>query len=57
MNDNVSSTDFNTAGMNAWNSLTVLMDKDDRLFDDLSEFEAFYFMVMEKLMSAEEKDA
>ena len=57
MNDNVSSTDFNTAGMNAWNSLTMLMDKDDRIFDDLSEFEAFYFLVMEKLMSAEETDA
>jgi len=57
MNDNVSSTDFNTAGMNAWNSLTVLMDKEDKLFDDLTEFEAFYFTVMEKLMSAEETDA
>ena len=54
---NVSSVDFNMAGMTAWNSLTVLLDKNDKLFDDLVEFEHFYFMVMEKLMAEEETDA
>jgi hypothetical protein len=53
----IASMDFNKAGMNAWNSLTILLDKDDKLFDDVMEFEQFYFMVMDKLMAEEKIDA
>ena len=53
----VSSVDFNTAGMTAWNSLSILISKDDKLFDDLEEFDVFYFTIMEKLLSEEETDA
>jgi len=54
---NVSSADFNMAGMTAWNSLTILLDKDDTLFDNVDEFSQFYFMVIDKLMTEEETDA
>lgn len=53
----VSSKDFDTAGMTAWNSLTILLDKEDKLFDDLKEFKTFYYMIMEKLMNEQETDA
>ena len=53
----VSSEDFNNAGLSAWNSLTLLIDKTDTLFDDVEEFSEFYFMVIEKLMAEEELDA
>ena len=53
----VSSEDFNNAGLSAWNSLTVLLDKNDALFDDVEEFSDFYFMIIEKLMTEEELDA
>ena len=53
----VSSEDFNNAGLSAWNSLTVLLDKNETLFDDVEEFSDFYFMIIEKLMTEEELDA
>lgn len=57
MEQDVSSKDFDTAGMTAWNSLTILLDKEDKLFDDLKEFKTFYYMIMEKLMNEQETDA
>ena len=53
----VATPDFNEAGMSAWNSLTLLLEKDEELFDDLEKFEEFYFLIMERLMSEEEIDA
>lgn len=52
--DNV---EFISAGVSAWNSLTLLIEpKDATLFDDATEFKKFYSMVMEKLLEMEENE-
>jgi hypothetical protein len=48
--------DFTVAGMEAWNVLTRLMDEESKEFDDLSEFESFYNVIIEKLHEEDQQE-
>ena len=46
--------DFIEAGMNAWNSLTVLLEPEDaKFFTSNEDFKNFYLVVIDKLLSEE----
>ena len=46
--------DFIESGMNAWNSLSVLLEPEDaKFFTSLEEFKSFYLVVIDKLLSEE----
>jgi hypothetical protein len=48
--------DFTTSAMEAWNVLTRLMDDESKCFDDLSEFESFYNVIIEKLHEEDQQE-
>ena len=49
--------DFVEAGMNAWNSLTLLIDdgEDTIIYEDHSDFVDFYSVVMLKILEETEE--
>lgn len=53
MNDAMNSADVIEAGMNAWNTLTELMDGGEATFDHPAEFREFYGLVLERLFEEE----
>ena len=49
--------DLIISGMKTWNKLSEMIDPDEaKQFDDISEFETFYMVVMSKLLEVEEAD-
>lgn len=49
-------TEFTTAGMYAWNTLTTLLSPDDRaVFDNTEEFREFYNQIIERIFEEEAK--
>ena len=46
--------DMLLSGMKSWNTLSELIDPESKVFDDISEFEDFYTVVMFKLLEEEE---
>lgn len=54
-NDNL---EFNQAAMNAWNSLTVLIDNEDDslLYETPESFKEFYALIMTKLLEETEEE-
>jgi hypothetical protein len=56
MNPQNFSHDFTLAAMEAWNTLTILMENDEKTFTDPAEFESFYSVVMDQLHEEDSKE-
>ena len=56
MNSEHFAADFTLAAMAAWNTLTELMEEDQTLFEDPSEFETFYSAIMDQLHAEDSKE-
>jgi len=54
MTDVTNDTDFNLAGMYAWNTLSCLLETDEaKPFDNVEEFKEFYNLVIDRLFEEE----
>lgn len=57
MNNIPMSPDFVQAAMNAWNSLSILIEPEEKsLFENETEFKHFYTKVMERLLTDEAEE-
>lgn len=53
--DNIfENNEFMESAMNAWNSLTFLLEPEDgKIFEDKEEFKSFYLMIIDRLLTEE----